>query len=71
VHASFRNKGFGKDLVLAAEKYGKEQGCLFGAVNTFDWKALEFYKKLGYFVYFERYGFVKNSVFYFLRKIYE
>lgn len=71
VHASFRKKGYGKSLVTAAEKYGREQGCMFGAVNTFDWEALEFYKKLGYLVDFERHGFAKNSVFYFLRKTYE
>jgi len=36
--------------------------------HTFDWEALDFYKKLGFYVEFERKGFDKNSVFYFLRK---
>lgn len=71
IHESNRNQGYGKALVLAAEKYGLEAGCLFSAVNTMDWEASEFYKKLGYFVEFERRGFLKNSVFYFLRKNYE
>ncbi len=31
-------------------------------------KALDFYKKLGYYVEFARKGFDKNSIFYFLRK---
>ena len=33
-----------------------------------DWEALDFYKKLGYYVEFERHGYLKESVFYFLRK---
>jgi hypothetical protein len=35
---------------------------------TFEWEALDFYKKLGYYVEFARHGFDKDSVFYFLRK---
>ena len=33
-----------------------------------DWEALAFYQKLGYEIEFERHGFAKNSIFYFLRK---
>jgi ribosomal protein S18 acetylase RimI-like enzyme len=42
----------------------------FSTVNTMDWEALDFYKKLGYEVEFERHGFLKDSIFYFLRKEY-
>ena len=52
----------------AVEKLGKEKGCLFSTVNTMDWEALDFYKKLGYQVEFERRGYVNNSIFYFLLK---
>ncbi len=68
VREEWRGKGYGTELMQAAEKYGKEKGCLFSAVNTMDWEALDFYKKLGYKVEFERHGFFKNSIFYFLRK---
>jgi ribosomal protein S18 acetylase RimI-like enzyme len=51
-----------------AETLAKQSGCRFIAVNTFDWEALEFYKKLGFYVEFERKGFDKNSTFCFLRK---
>lgn len=68
VDAALRGKGYGKQLMLAAEKLGKERGCLFAAVNTMDWEGLDFYKKLGYEVEFERHGFLQGSVFYFLRK---
>ncbi len=64
----WRGKGYGTKLILAAEQLGKERGCIFAAVNTMDWEALGFYKKLGYQVEFERHGFLKDSVFYFLRK---
>lgn len=63
-----RANGHGSKIILAAEKFGKDCACTFAVVNTMDWEALGFYKKLGYFVEFERHGFVKNSIFYFLRK---
>lgn len=68
VDESLRGKGYGTELMLRAEKLGKERGCVFAAVNTMDWEGLDFYKKLGYEVEFERHGFLKDSVFYFLRK---
>ncbi len=37
-------------------------------VNTMDFEALNFYKKLGYMVEFERRGFEKDSIMYFLCK---
>lgn len=63
-----RNKRWGTKLVDAALTYGKEKNCNFATVNTMDWEALSFYQKLGFKIEFERYGFHKNSVFYFLRK---
>jgi len=68
VSEPLRNQGYGSQLMQAAVQFGKEQGCLFAAVNTMDWEALEFYKKLGFHVEFERHGFEKNSIIYFLRK---
>ena len=63
-----RGKGYGTKLMQKAENLAKESGCNFIAVNTFDWEALDFYKKLGFYVEFERKGFDKGSIFYFLRK---
>lgn len=65
---SLRNKGYGAELINAAEQFGKDKGCTFATVNTMDWEALEFYKKMGYEIEFERHGYSKNSTFYFLRK---
>lgn len=68
VDKNYRSKGFGAKLMHTAENLGRERGCLFSTVNTMDWEALDFYKKLGYFVEFERKGYQKDSIFYFLRK---
>lgn len=68
ISEALRNKDYGTQLMQNAEKLGREHECTFAAVNTMDWEALGFYKKLGFEVEFERRGFVKDSVFYFLRK---
>lgn len=68
VNENFRGKGYGKQLIQQAEKLAKENDCNFISVNTMNWEALDFYKKLGFQVEFERHGFVGDSVFYFLRK---
>ena len=68
VKDELRGKGYGTELMQRAEALAKESDCNFIAVNTFDWEALDFYKKLGFYAEFERKGFDKNSTFYFLRK---
>ena len=68
VSDSIRNTGWGTKLVNAALTYGKEKNCSFATVNTMDWEARGFYQKLGFRIEFERCGFQKKSVFYFLRK---
>ncbi len=55
-------------LMLEAEKIGKERNALFATVNTIDWEALPFYQKLGYDVEFTREGYEKKSKMFFLRK---
>jgi ribosomal protein S18 acetylase RimI-like enzyme len=68
VDERLRGKGYGSKLMQMAEKLAKKTNAQFMAVNTFDWEALDFYKKLGFYVEFERKGFDKGSTFYFLRK---
>lgn len=63
-----RQQGFGKKLMLEAEKIGMDRQCSFVAVNTMDWEALPFYQKLGYAIEFIREGFAKDSKMYMLRK---
>jgi GNAT superfamily N-acetyltransferase len=68
VDKELRRKNYGKQLMELAEQFGKENDALFSTVNTMDWEALDFYKKLGYAIEFERQGYVNDSTFYFLRK---
>lgn len=68
VDESLRGKQYGSQLMKNAEQLAKENHCNFIAVNTMDFEALEFYKKLDFKVEFERKGFEKNSSMYFLRK---
>ena len=63
-----RHQGWGTKLMKEAEKIGKERGVRFVTVNTMDWEALPFYKKLGYSVEFTREGYDKNSKMFMLRK---
>nr|MDQ2993701.1 GNAT family N-acetyltransferase [Pseudomonadota bacterium] len=65
---ALRSQGYGKKLMQAAENYARDAHCDFMAVNTMDWEALDFYKKLNFYIEFERHGFEKNSIMYFLRK---
>lgn len=68
VSESLRGQGYGTQLMQSAERHGIARGCTFAAVNTMDWEALGFYQKLGYEIELARKGFMKGSVFYFLRK---
>lgn len=68
VNEELRGKGYGTQLMSLAEELASKSQCRFITVNTFEWEALDFYKKLGFYVEFERHGFDKNSTFYFLRK---
>lgn len=63
-----RGKNYGTRLMENAEELAIENNCHFIVVNTMDFEALDFYKKLGFYVEFERIGFDHNSIFYFLRK---
>lgn len=68
VDEKLRGQGYGTKLMQLAEEYAKKMGVRFMSVNTMNFEAPTFYKKLGYYVEFERHGFDKDSVFYFLRK---
>lgn len=65
---TIRGQGLGTQLMQKAETYAKKNKCLFATLNTMDWEALDFYKKLGYHVEYQRTGYLHHSVFYFLRK---
>lgn len=68
VDPTFRTKGWGGELVHAAENLARKRSCTFISLATMDWEALDFYKSLGYDVEFVREGFEKESKMYLLRK---
>jgi len=68
VDEKLRGQGYGTKLMGLTEEYAKKMECKFVVLNTMSFEAPAFYKKLGYYVEFERHGFDKDSVFYFLRK---
>lgn len=68
VCSDLRNQGWGKKLLLEAEKLAKQQGCTFITLSTMEWQAPEFYKKLGFTVEFIREGYKNNTKMYLFRK---
>lgn len=50
VDGSLRGEGFGRDLLLTAEREALRRGCIGAYVNTHDFQALGFYEKLGYVI---------------------
>jgi GNAT superfamily N-acetyltransferase len=48
VDEKYRGLGYGRDLVLEAQRLAKEIGCVSSHVYTFSWQAPEFYQAVGY-----------------------
>jgi GNAT superfamily N-acetyltransferase len=48
VAESLRRRGYGRQLLAAAERYAIERGCTRAWLTTFSFQAPEYYPKLGY-----------------------
>jgi len=48
VAKEYRKLGYGRELVLEAERIGREKGCILSHTWTFSFQAPEFYEKIGY-----------------------
>jgi GNAT superfamily N-acetyltransferase len=68
VSKELRHQGLGTLLMQKAESLAKDSGCHLIAINTMDWEAELFYKKLGFKVDFVRSGYEKDSKMLFLSK---
>lgn len=56
IDRNLQKQGYGTQLLEAAEREAIKNGCIFSAVDTFDFQAEEFYLKNGY----EQIGELKN-----------
>jgi len=63
-----RQKGSGRELLLAAEKEAARRGCRFSHLETHSFQALDFYLKQGYAVYGQLEDFPAGHTKYFLSK---
>jgi GNAT superfamily N-acetyltransferase len=63
-----RGAGVGKALLLEAEGYAKNQGCVGSTLSTYDFQARPFYEKLGYAVFGVLPNNPKGSERYFMQK---
>jgi GNAT superfamily N-acetyltransferase len=43
-----RGQGYGRDLLLEAERLAKKNGCIVSQTYTFSWQAPDFYEAVGY-----------------------
>lgn len=59
VEKNLQKQGYGTQLLGAAEREAVKNGCVFSAVDTFDFQSEEFHLKNGY----ERIGELKNCWF--------
>jgi GNAT superfamily N-acetyltransferase len=48
VEDKYRGLGYGRDLVLEAERLSKKNGCITSHTYTFSWQAPDFYQAVGY-----------------------
>ncbi|MGY5865359.1 MAG: GNAT family N-acetyltransferase [Candidatus Thorarchaeota archaeon] len=48
VDDKYRGRGYGRDLILEAQRLAKEIGCVSSHVYTFSWQAPDFYQAVGY-----------------------
>lgn len=69
VDSGYRNQGFAKNLMEKVHKHGSEEGCSMAALCTMSFQnSINFYKKMGYKVDFERQGYTEHASCFFLRK---
>lgn len=69
VSEEYKNKGLGKQLVLAAIEEAKARNCDYVSLNTFNFQAPEFYEKLGFEKIGTEHDFPKGFEKYYYRKM--
>lgn len=69
VDTDYRGQGIGKYLIKSAEQKAINKGIKRARLWTFDFQALNFYKKLGYTVYGKLEDYPEGHTIYYLKKI--
>jgi GNAT superfamily N-acetyltransferase len=68
VREDLRGQGIGRRLMATIEEYAAAHGRLYAHVDTFDFQAPEFYKRLGYTVFGELGPYGDGHTRFYLRK---
>jgi len=68
VSEEYRSQGYGTLLIRCIESEAKKNGCTNSYLNTIEFQAPEFYKRLGYHVFASLENFHQNYTKYFLKK---
>ncbi len=63
-----RGKGLGHQLLERAEELGRQRGCKFARLATWEFEAKEFYEAHGYSVFSQHNDFPKGHTQYYLSK---
>jgi GNAT superfamily N-acetyltransferase len=71
VSPDLRGRGFGRQLLAAAETIAVARGCRGAWLGTFDFQARDFYQHLGYRVFAELPGFPPGHTHYHLFKTFD
>lgn len=68
VQEQYRLQGIATELMKHAVEFAQSRGCTFAFVETMNFQALEFYRKLGFNIELSRYGYNKGSSFHYLKR---
>jgi GNAT superfamily N-acetyltransferase len=66
-----RGKGYGEQLLRAAEEEARMQGCRGVFLSTFSFQAQPFYERFGYEVFGELADYPAGHAYYFMKKTLE
>lgn len=68
VAENLRGRGWGKQLLLAAEAEGIRRNCKFATLDSFNFQAVDMYKKYGYTEFAKLDLLIGNQTWHFLKK---
>jgi ribosomal protein S18 acetylase RimI-like enzyme len=70
IQEQYRRQGYGRELVITAERIAKEKGCISGLAMVYSFQTPEFFQKLGYETFGFSDGYPTPTKEYYFKKIY-